>query len=65
MSCSLICSYRRQIFHAAKGIAPSVAAMLKEIDKMPSTMREAHVRQWRRGLLRKALAVIKFLEDQM
>ncbi|KAI9283665.1 C9orf72-like protein family-domain-containing protein [Umbelopsis sp. AD052] len=57
--------WTRQIFHTAKGIAPCVASMLKEIDRMPLTMREAFVRQWRRGLLRKALAVIKFLEDQV
>lgn len=41
-----------------------VQTLLDETRKVPTRMREAYVRQWRRTLVRRALAMIKFVQDE-
>lgn len=45
-------------------IAPMVQTLLDETRRIPTRMRESYVRQWRRTLVRRALAMIKFVQDE-
>ncbi|CAO3631329.1 unnamed protein product [Mucor hiemalis] len=57
-------SKRQTIFERADGIAPMVQVLLDETRKVPARIRESYVKQWRRSLVRKALAMIKFVQDE-
>ncbi|KAI9359035.1 hypothetical protein BD770DRAFT_320178 [Pilaira anomala] len=57
-------SKRQQIFEKSDGIAPMVQTLIDETRKIPARMRESYVRQWRRSLVRRALAMIKFVQDE-
>lgn len=57
-------SKRQNIFEKTDGIAPMVQTLLDETRKIPARMRESYVRQWRRSLVRKALAMVKFIQDE-
>ncbi|KAI7870629.1 hypothetical protein BDF14DRAFT_1720777 [Spinellus fusiger] len=52
------------VFHRTESIAPSVQTLLDETRKVPARMREAYIQQWRHLLVRKALALIKWVEKE-
>ncbi|KAI8081719.1 C9orf72-like protein family-domain-containing protein [Halteromyces radiatus] len=47
-----------------KDIAPMIQSLLDETFQLPTRMREAYIRQWRRGLIKQATALVKFIEDE-
>lgn len=57
-------SKRQQVFEKADCIAPMVQTLLDETRRIPARIRESYVRQWRRSLVRRALAMIKFVQDE-
>lgn len=57
-------SKRQTIFERADGVAPMVQVLLDETRKVPARIRESYVKQWRRLLVRKALAMIKFVQNE-
>jgi hypothetical protein len=57
-------SKRQSVFEKTDCIAPMVQTLLDETRRIPTRMRESYVRQWRRSLIKRALAMIKFVEDE-
>jgi hypothetical protein len=57
-------SKRQNVFEKTDCIAPMVQTLLDETRRIPTRMRESYVRQWRRTLVRRALAMIKFVQDE-
>lgn len=57
-------SKRQSVFERTESIAPMVQTLLDETRRIPPRLREAYMRQWRRSLSKKALAMIKFVEDE-
>lgn len=57
-------SKRQGIFERSESIAPMVQTLLDETRRIPPRVRESYVRQWRRSLVKRALAMIKFVEDE-
>ncbi|KAL0074626.1 hypothetical protein J3Q64DRAFT_1649067 [Phycomyces blakesleeanus] len=55
---------RHNIFNRTEAIAPLVQTLLDETRKVPTRMREAYIQQWRHLLIRKALALIKWVEEE-
>ncbi|RUS22487.1 hypothetical protein BC937DRAFT_88747 [Endogone sp. FLAS-F59071] len=56
--------WSRPVFQPVKHAAPMVHTLLTDLFRLPSGMREAYVRQWRRWLVRKGLELIRVLEDE-
>ncbi|KAI8379106.1 uncharacterized protein BYT42DRAFT_495486, partial [Radiomyces spectabilis] len=56
---------RHSIFHRSDSIAPMVQNLLDDLRKIPARMREAYIRQWRRWLIRYAVALIKYVDEEM
>ncbi|KAI9484740.1 hypothetical protein BDB00DRAFT_774328 [Zychaea mexicana] len=52
------------VFHKVDRIAPMVKSLLDEIQAIPTRLREAYVRQWRRWLVRLAVAFIQFSKNE-
>ncbi|KAI8373900.1 hypothetical protein BD560DRAFT_90525 [Blakeslea trispora] len=57
-------SKRSSVFEKTDLVAPMVQALIDELHQIPVRMRESYIRQWRRYLVKKALAMIKFVEDE-
>ncbi|KAI8641515.1 hypothetical protein BD408DRAFT_345896 [Parasitella parasitica] len=57
-------SRRQSVFEKTDCIAPMVQTLLDETRRIPTQMRESYVRQWRRLLIKRALAMIKFVQDE-
>ncbi|KAL9557107.1 hypothetical protein MBANPS3_001564 [Mucor bainieri] len=55
---------RQSVFERTDCIAPMVQTLLDETRRIPTRMREAYLRQWRRSLIKRALAMIKFVQDE-
>ncbi|CAO3630967.1 unnamed protein product [Mucor fragilis] len=55
---------RQNVFERTDCIAPMVQTLLDETRRIPTRMREAYLRQWRRSLIKRALAMIKFVQDE-
>ncbi|KAI9485699.1 MAG: hypothetical protein EXX96DRAFT_16551 [Benjaminiella poitrasii] len=55
---------RHGILEKTDSIAPMVQGLLDETRRLPVRLRESYIRQWRRTLVRKALAMIKFVQDE-
>lgn len=54
----------RSVFQPVKHAAPMVHTLLTDLFRLPSGIREAYVRQWRRWLVRMGLELIKVFEDE-
>ncbi|KAG2225946.1 hypothetical protein INT45_006642 [Circinella minor] len=52
------------VFHKMDSIAPMIKSLLDEIRIIPTRLREAYVRQWRRWLVRRAIAFIQFSKNE-
>ena len=52
------------MFERTDQVAPMVQTLIDELRRIPIRMRESYIRQWRRCLVKKALAMIKFVEDE-
>ncbi|KAI7853340.1 hypothetical protein BDC45DRAFT_442171 [Circinella umbellata] len=52
------------VFHKMDSVAPMVKSLLDEIRIIPTRLREAYVRQWRRWLVRRAIAFIQFSKNE-
>ena len=57
-------SKRSSVFERTDQVAPMVQTLIDELRRIPIRMRESYIRQWRRCLVKKALAMIKFVEDE-
>ncbi|CEP14529.1 hypothetical protein [Parasitella parasitica] len=57
-------SRRSSVFEKTDCIAPMVQTLLDETRRIPTRMRESYVRQWRRLLIKRAMAMIKFVQDE-
>ncbi|KAI7902653.1 uncharacterized protein BX663DRAFT_435125 [Cokeromyces recurvatus] len=55
---------RHYILEKTESIAPMVQTLLDEAHRLPVRLRESYIRQWRRVLVRRALAMIKFVQDE-
>lgn len=42
-----------------------VQSLLEEVRKIPAWLREAYIKQWKKSLIKRALAMIRFIEDEM
>ncbi|CEJ02232.1 hypothetical protein RMCBS344292_16243 [Rhizopus microsporus] len=56
---------RSQVFEVSNSIAPMVQSLLEEVRKIPAWLREAYIKQWKKSLIKRALAMIRFIEDEM
>ncbi|KAI8144059.1 C9orf72-like protein family-domain-containing protein [Fennellomyces sp. T-0311] len=52
------------VFHKVDSTAPMVKTLLNEVRAVPTRLREAYVRQWRRWLVRRAVAFIQFCKEE-
>ncbi|KAI8968441.1 hypothetical protein BDF20DRAFT_827777 [Mycotypha africana] len=57
-------SKRVIILEKMECIAPMVESLIEETQKLPVRMREAYMRQWKRLVVRKAVALIKFVQNE-
>ncbi|KAI8076621.1 uncharacterized protein B0P05DRAFT_133657 [Gilbertella persicaria] len=57
-------SKRTSVFEKTDCIAPMVQTLIDEMRRIPVRMRESYIRQWKRCLVKRALAMIKFVEDE-
>lgn len=47
-----------------EAVAPMVRALLDDVRDIPARLREAYVQQWRRLLVRRAVAFVKFIKKE-
>ncbi|KAI8337006.1 hypothetical protein BC941DRAFT_353048, partial [Chlamydoabsidia padenii] len=45
-----------------KAVSPMVKALIDETFQLPCRLREPYIRQWRRGLIKRATCLVKFIE---
>ncbi|CAO3703819.1 unnamed protein product [Rhizopus stolonifer] len=57
-------SKRSQVFEKVNSIAPMVQDLLDEVRRIPESLREAYIKQWKKSLVKRALAMIKYVEDE-
>ncbi|EIE86623.1 hypothetical protein RO3G_11334 [Rhizopus delemar RA 99-880] len=57
-------SKRSQVFEKVNSIAPMVQSLLEEVRRIPTRLRESYIKQWKRSLVKRALALIKYIEDE-
>ncbi|KAI8997409.1 hypothetical protein BDB01DRAFT_36517 [Pilobolus umbonatus] len=57
-------SKRQNVLQRSECIAPMVQTLLDETCTIPTRMREAYVKHWRRCLVRRSMAMIKFVQDE-
>ncbi|KAG0170507.1 hypothetical protein DFQ30_002373 [Apophysomyces sp. BC1015] len=55
---------KQVVFHRTDTIAPMVQTLLDETRKVPTRLREAYVRQWHRALIKRGLALIKYVQEE-
>ncbi|ORZ23156.1 hypothetical protein BCR42DRAFT_318719 [Absidia repens] len=49
-------------FQTTNAVSPMVKALINETFQLPSRLREPYIRQWRRGLIKRATCLAKFIE---
>ncbi len=64
VSIYFIYSKRSQVFEKVNSIAPMVQSLLEEVRRIPTRLRESYIKQWKRSLVKRALALIKYIEDE-
>ncbi|KAI9300835.1 hypothetical protein BJ944DRAFT_170162, partial [Cunninghamella echinulata] len=51
-------------FQKTEVISPMVQKLVEETFALPNKIRESYIRQWRRGLIKRATALVKFIQDE-
>ncbi|KAF7721095.1 hypothetical protein EC973_005413 [Apophysomyces ossiformis] len=55
---------KQALMHRTDSIAPIVQNLLDETRKVPTRLREGYVRQWHRGLVKRGLALVKYVQEE-
>ncbi|CAO3617746.1 unnamed protein product [Cunninghamella blakesleeana] len=51
-------------FQKTEVIAPMVQKLVQETFALPNKIRESYIRQWQRGLIKRAISLVKFIQDE-